>query len=96
LQTQDIIINLGGYDVTCVTDLTRVLRKFEPNETVSITVYRAGQQVSLSITLDEKPVQTAEPEQETQQQQPNQNQQQQQQGSYWDPFAFLDPFFPFG
>ena len=55
LKEQDIIIDLGGYEITCVTELTRMLRRFEPGETVSITVYRAGQEVTLSITLDEKP-----------------------------------------
>ena len=94
LQAQDIIINLGGYDVTCVTDLTRVLRKFEANETVVITVYRAGQRVDMSITLDEKPVQTTAPEENTQQQQ--QQQPEQEQGNYWDPFGFLEPFLPNG
>ena len=45
----------GGYEITCVTELTRMLRRFEPGETVSITVYRGGQELTLSITLDEKP-----------------------------------------
>ena len=55
LKEQDIIIDLGGYEITCVTELTRMLRRFEPGETVSITVYRGGQELTLSITLDEKP-----------------------------------------
>jgi hypothetical protein len=36
-------------------ELTRTLRKFEPDQTVSVTVYRAGKQVTLQVTLDEKP-----------------------------------------
>ena len=55
LKVQDIIVDLGGYKVTSVTELTRMLRKFEPGDTVSITVYRAGMELQLSITLDEKP-----------------------------------------
>ena len=51
----DIIIDLGGYPVTSVEELTRTLRKFEPDQTVSVTVYRAGKQVTLQVTLDEKP-----------------------------------------
>ncbi len=66
VKAQDIIINIGGYDVTSVTDLTRVLRSFEPGETTTITVYRSGKEVNLSITLDEKPQQLEE--EETQQQ----------------------------
>lgn len=53
----DIIVDLGGYKVDSLTTLTRVLRRFDPGQTVSITVYRGGQQVYLTITLDEKPVQ---------------------------------------
>ena len=52
---QDIIVEVGGYKVTSVSDLTRVLRKFEAGETVSVVVYRAGQNKTLSVTLDEKP-----------------------------------------
>lgn len=55
LKVQDIIVDLGGYEVASVTELTRMLRKFEPGDTVSITVYRAGMELQLSITLDEKP-----------------------------------------
>ena len=59
IRTGDIIVNLGGYDVDSVTTLTRVLRRFKAGETVSVTVYRAGKQEYLNVTLDEKPVQTA-------------------------------------
>ena len=56
IRAGDIIINLGGYEVDSLTTLTRVLRRFEPDETISITVYRSGKQEYLTITLDEKPV----------------------------------------
>ena len=65
LKARDIITNLGGYDITNVTELTRMLRKFEAGDTVSITVYRSGVELQLSITLDEKPVEgqpSGEPE----------------------------------
>jgi len=55
LKVRDIIVDLGGYKITSVTELTRMLRRFEPGDTVSITVYRGGQEIQLSITLDEKP-----------------------------------------
>ena len=70
LKAQDIIINLGGYEVTSLNTLTRALRKFEAGQTTTITVYRAGQQINLTITLDEKP-QDTETEQ-TPQQSPSQ------------------------
>ena len=50
-----MITALGGYTVEGISDLTRALRKFEPGETTTITVSRAGQTLALSITLDEKP-----------------------------------------
>ena len=64
LQKGDVITNLGGYDVTCMADLTRVLRKFKADDTTTITVYRSGQSVNLVITLDEKPRQESETAQE--------------------------------
>ena len=55
IRAKDIIIDLGGYEITGVTELTRMLRKFEPGQTVSVTVYREGKQVTLQVKLDEKP-----------------------------------------
>ena len=55
----DIIIALGDFEVTGNSDLTRALRNFRPGDTTTITVFRSGAEVSLSITLDEKPQQTA-------------------------------------
>ncbi len=55
IQKQDIIVNVGGYNVSSMGDLTRVLRKFKAGDTTTISVYRAGQQMDLSITFDEKP-----------------------------------------
>ena len=67
LRTGDIIVNLGGYDVDSVTTLTRVLRRFEAGESVSITVYRNGKQEYLTVQLDEKPVEQTEDAPQTQQ-----------------------------
>lgn len=53
--TGDIITEVGGFAVTSVSDLTRVLRKFEAGETVSVEVYRTGSYTTLSLVLDEKP-----------------------------------------
>jgi S1-C subfamily serine protease len=55
IKAQDIITEVGSYKVTSVSDLTRVLRKFEAGETVTVKVYRGGQNVSCLVTLDEKP-----------------------------------------
>ena len=55
MQPKDIITNVGGYDVTSVSVLTRVLRKFEAGDTTTITVFRSGAELHLEVTFDEKP-----------------------------------------
>ena len=51
----DIITGMGGYDVAGNSDLLSILRKFKPGDTTTITVFRSGQTLELTITLDEKP-----------------------------------------
>ena len=93
----DIIVNLGGYDITCITDLTRVLRRFEAGDETSITVYRKGKLEYLTIVLDEKPV---EPEEVPQEQAPEEVEPEvpfeDGFGSFDDWFGFFDPFGWFG
>jgi serine protease Do len=55
IQTKDIIIELGGYEINGVTSLTRALRNFSAGDTTTVTVYRNGEKLQLKITLDEKP-----------------------------------------
>ena len=57
VQPKDIIVTLGGYRIETMNDLSRALRSLDAGSTVIITVWRAGQEVLLSITLDEKPAQ---------------------------------------
>lgn len=88
----DIIVNLGGYDVASVTELTRVLRRFEAGETTTVTVYRNGDKVYLHITLDEKPVETPTEPTEPSQQTPNMP----NAGDFDNWFDFFAPFFGSG
>ena len=74
IQAGDIITNVGGHDVTSVSELTRVLRKFEEGQTTTVTVYRKGREVALSVILDPKPVEVTQPQEEQQQQQQQQQQ----------------------
>ena len=60
VKAKDIIVALGDYEVTSNTDLTRALRKFKAGDTSTITVYRGGQEIELTITFDEKPHDTTE------------------------------------
>jgi serine protease Do len=64
---QDIIIRLEAYEITSRDELTRMLRKFEPGQTVTVTVYRAGKEVQLQVTLDKKPKEAVETQPQIQQ-----------------------------
>ena len=55
VRAKDIIIGLGGYEIEGMNDLSRALRAYHGGETVTITVWRSGQEVILEITLDVKP-----------------------------------------
>lgn len=55
VKAKDIIIGLGDYTISSMNELTRTLRKFKAGDTTTITVVRGGQEVTLSITLDERP-----------------------------------------
>lgn len=56
IQEKDIVVNLGGYEVGNITELSLALRKFKAGDTVSVTVFRGGQLVNMTIVLDEKPI----------------------------------------
>ena len=58
LKAKGIIVGLGDYKIKSVSDLTKALRKFKAGDTTTITVFRSGQELSMSITLDEKPRET--------------------------------------
>lgn len=58
MRTGDIIIGLGGETVSNYNDLARLLRNFEPGDTTTVTVFRSGQELELTITLTEKPQDT--------------------------------------
>lgn len=55
VRAKDIIIGMGGYKIENMGDLSRALRAYEAGETVTLTVWRGGAEVILSVTLDAKP-----------------------------------------
>ena len=63
IRPQDIIVDLGGYKISNLNDLTRALRRFKAGDEISVTVYRHSQggETVLKLVLDEKPRAT-EPE----------------------------------
>ena len=55
VQEKDIIIAIGEHTVSGNSELTVALRRFSAGDTTTITVFRAGQELVLDITFDEKP-----------------------------------------
>lgn len=55
LKSKDIIIGMGEDEISGYTDLARALRKYKAGDTTTIRVYRGGTELTLTVTLDEKP-----------------------------------------
>jgi serine protease Do len=55
IQEKDIIVAVGEEEIGSITDLTRALRDYEPGDRAKLTVYRAGQYLTISVVLDERP-----------------------------------------
>ncbi len=53
IRAKDIITKLGETTITGYTDLTSVLHGFSAGDTTEVTVYRAGEEITLTITFDE-------------------------------------------
>ena len=90
IQPKDIIIAVGEYTVEGNSTLQNALRKFRAGETTTITVYRAGAELELTITFDERP---QDPDAEQQEQQSQQPGEMPSSGSYEDWFKYFSPFF---
>lgn len=52
LQINDIITNVGGKTITTYDALRAALRGYAPGDTADLTVYRAGQTLTITVTLD--------------------------------------------
>ena len=55
LQAGDIIISIGEYETPTMTRLTRAIRSYDPGDTVDMVIRRGRQEITLTITFDEKP-----------------------------------------
>jgi len=96
VQVGDIIIAMAGQDVSGNSDLLSILRQFRPGDTTTITVFRGGREIELSITLDEKPAPAAEqtvPKTEPDTTAPSGYGEMPQEGDAWDWFNY---YFGFG
>ena len=92
LQVGDIITAVGDTPVTSSKQLSSLVKEYKAGDTVSFTVYRDGQNQTLSITLDENDTERAQAVEELyrsyQESQQQAQQQQPQQGYSW-PFGGL-------
>ncbi len=55
IQAKDIIVELGGYRISSLNDLTQALLHFKGGDTTTVTVWRSGILHELEITLDLHP-----------------------------------------
>lgn len=55
LQQGDIVLSLQGRTINSYTALASALSKQRAGDTVTLTVYRAGAEVEVTLTLDERP-----------------------------------------
>ena len=53
LQAGDIITKLGDSEISSYSDLKAAVRGYSAGDTAEITLYRAGESITLSITFDE-------------------------------------------
>ncbi len=93
LQAKDIIVALGEHEVRNISGLTRALRNFKAGDTTTITVYRGGEKLVLTITLDEKPQTTT---QEPAIDWPEDAGNMPEDGSFEEWYNYFAPFFGFG
>ena len=59
IQSKDLITAVDDHKITTRTDLTRTLRNYKAGDTAQVTVVRSGRELTLTITFDEKPHDTA-------------------------------------
>lgn len=55
IQAGDVITKVGATDVTRPNEVFRLIRHTEPGKTVPVTVFRNKQQLTLSVTPEQKP-----------------------------------------
>ncbi|MBO5496792.1 MAG: trypsin-like peptidase domain-containing protein [Oscillospiraceae bacterium] len=53
IQPNDIIVKLGDQAITDYNELKSAIRRFSAGDTTEVVVYRAGEELTLSITFDE-------------------------------------------
>lgn len=84
LQINDVIIAINDTVISNLNELNNIKNTFKPGDTVTLTVYRNGRKVDISVVLDEvtpeqsKPAKTTDPTPQTE-----------DFGGYYDPYNFF-------
>ena len=60
LQLGDVITKLNDTAITSMTDLTMAKKSYKAGDTVTLTVYRSGEYITLDLTFDQQPQTTGE------------------------------------
>ena len=71
LQLGDVITKLNDTAITSMNDLSAAKKSYKAGDTVTLTVYRNGEYITLDLTFDEQPQTTGE-DTDTNSQQDNQ------------------------
>jgi serine protease Do len=88
LQMGDVILKVDEHEVESLEDLNAVKKKYAAGDTVTLTVYRSGEEIEVELTFDAVPADQQATEQE---QQPQSGQQYGNQ--YGNPFNPFEDFF---
>ena len=60
IRKSDIIVGLGDSKIESLANLSTALRSYRAGDTATVTVYRNGSELKLTIVFDEKPTQEEE------------------------------------
>ena len=89
----DIITAIDDTEITGVSQLSSVKNTYQAGDTVTVTVFRSGQYVELSLTFDEQTVTAQGDSQSGTQQDPAPEQTSSQGGGYYNPWGGWGGFF---
>ena len=53
MKVGDIIISANGEEIKTMTDLNKIKNNFKPNDTVSVVVFRNGEEIPMTVILGE-------------------------------------------
>jgi S1-C subfamily serine protease len=55
IEPGDVITSIGGVEIDQQTSFSEALFQFEPGETVEVVIVRDGEEMTVEITLSERP-----------------------------------------